>query len=719
MANILFKRGLQKDLPTTATDGVFYLTKDTNRLYVGQGSTMALLNQTVQIVSSIAALSDKPAKNDFYYCTAENVLAVYTGHSVDDEHPYDATKWQQINRNTNDNIDTYVTGVSAPTVTASADGGIVVNFNIEQKEHDLISNKTKELDDIPVSFTISKANLNTANEIDVGLSASNIVESNNHTGVKVVTTGNGADNTEFINLKQGSNVTISVDDDDITIAATDTTYDISASNDKIVLKNNSTNGEDIIDLESGNDAIEVSGANDTITVTHKAYTTRGATSIATPSHEGTFTVIDSITTDKGHVTGYNTKTVTLPEDLNTTNTGAAVSVSNDGSITVTVSDSDNKTVEGTASNALYYTVNGTKVYNQGTIDFYTKSEIDTKLNTIDAMHYCGTVGDGASDTVSQLPASNVKAGDTYKIATAGTYAGIDAEIGDLFIATGTETNGVISSGLTWTYIPSGDDVDTKYSISAANNKVVLASSVDADTDTSVEFTAGTALAVSTTTDGKIDYKHKNVGHNPTTSEASPEAEETFTAIDSITVNDQGHVTGYNTKTVTLPKDTTSSITLETGHKIQLKDTNNTTSSVTLANGSYITLTDTTTGTKNDTLTIGHATYGTLSPTTGTANSLSYGEKFTVVTGVARDAGGHLSGYTTTQMTMPADTNQNFTLSGDAVSVESNVATITTSLTGTKNTNSTATMKIAATASDNLEITGTDNQVNISMVWGTF
>lgn len=35
MANILFKRGLQNNLPTTATDGVFYLTTDTNRLYVG------------------------------------------------------------------------------------------------------------------------------------------------------------------------------------------------------------------------------------------------------------------------------------------------------------------------------------------------------------------------------------------------------------------------------------------------------------------------------------------------------------------------------------------------------------------------------------------------------------------------------------------------------------------------------------------------------------
>lgn len=699
MANILFKRGLQNNLPKTAVDGVFYLTTDTNRLYVGQGSTMALLNQTVQIVASVSALPTSATKNDFYYCTAENVLAVWDG-----------SKWQQINKNTNDNIDTYVTGVSASKVEASADGGIVVSFNIQQKKYDLISNQTTNLTDIPVSFTISKANLDTANEIDVGLLASAITGG----GAKIVTTGNGSDDVEYINLKQGSNVTISVSGDDITIAAKDTTYDISAAGDKIVLKNNLTNGEDVIDLASGNDAITVSGANDTITVTHKEYSTTGTTSTAAPSHKtGTFTVIDSITTDKGHVTGYNTKTVTLPEDLNTTNTSANVSVSG-GSITVKVSDSDNKAVENTASDVLYYEVNGTKVYNQGKIDFYTKSEIDTKLNTIDAMHYCGTVG-GSGATVAQLPSEGVKVGDTYKTAVAGSYAGITAEAGDLFIATGTETNGVITSGLTWTYIPSGDDVDTKYSISAANNKVVLKSSVAGDADTSVEFTAGTALEVSTT-DGKIDYKHADVECTPATSTASPAANETFTAIDSITVNGQGHVTGYNTKTVTLPKDTTSSISLETGHKIQLTESNNSTSSVILANDDYITLTD---NTSIDTLTVGHKQYGTLSATSGTANELSYGEEFTVVTGVARDAGGHLSGYTTTKMTMPANTNQDFTLSGDAVSATGNVATITTSLTGTKNTNSSATMKIAATASDNLEITGSGNQVSISMVWGEF
>lgn len=76
---VQFKRGLQSALPATAQDGVFYLTTDSNRLYVGQGTKMALLNQTVQIVANVNSLPQSAQVNDFYYCSAENILAVYTG----------------------------------------------------------------------------------------------------------------------------------------------------------------------------------------------------------------------------------------------------------------------------------------------------------------------------------------------------------------------------------------------------------------------------------------------------------------------------------------------------------------------------------------------------------------------------------------------------------------------------------------------------------------
>ena len=65
-----------------------------------------------------------------------------------------------------------------------------------------------------------------------------------------------------------------------------------------------------------------------------------------------------------------------------------------------------------------------------------------------AMVFKGTVGTGGTAGTS-LPTTGVKVGDTYKVASAGTYASQAAKVGDLFIATATTP--------TWAYVPSGDD----------------------------------------------------------------------------------------------------------------------------------------------------------------------------------------------------------------------------------------------------------------------
>jgi hypothetical protein len=97
MANVLFKRGTHAHLPApnAAQDGVFYLTTDTNRLYVGINNEKRLLNQTVQIISSISQLpewtteTEKQAhKNDIFYISGGpstnhgengNILCIFDG----------------------------------------------------------------------------------------------------------------------------------------------------------------------------------------------------------------------------------------------------------------------------------------------------------------------------------------------------------------------------------------------------------------------------------------------------------------------------------------------------------------------------------------------------------------------------------------------------------------------------------------------------------------
>ena len=58
--------------------------------------------------------------------------------------------------------------------------------------------------------------------------------------------------------------------------------------------------------------LSVAGASGTVTYSHGSVTTTPATSTQTTKHSDTFTCIDSVTISNGHVTGYNTKTVTLP-----------------------------------------------------------------------------------------------------------------------------------------------------------------------------------------------------------------------------------------------------------------------------------------------------------------------------------------------------------------------------------------------------------------------
>lgn len=86
---VKFLQGLQASLPKSGNAGSFYLTTDTDRLYVGKADgSLALLNQVINIIATQAELPKAGAAslNDFYYIKEGNVLAFYNG-----------TSWVQIN----------------------------------------------------------------------------------------------------------------------------------------------------------------------------------------------------------------------------------------------------------------------------------------------------------------------------------------------------------------------------------------------------------------------------------------------------------------------------------------------------------------------------------------------------------------------------------------------------------------------------------------------
>ena len=72
----------------------------------------------------------------------------------------------------------------------------------------------------------------------------------------------------------------------------------------------------------------------------------------------------------------------------------------------------------------------------------------------------------------------------------------------------------------------------------------------------VDFVGGTYLTATASSPSannfEVKFNHDSTTRTNTTSTSSPNAGATFTALDSITTNTTGHVTGVNTKTVTLP-----------------------------------------------------------------------------------------------------------------------------------------------------------------------
>ena len=121
-------------------------------------------------------------------------------------------------------------------------------------------------------------------------------------------------------------------------------------------------------------------------------------------------------------------------------------------------------------------------------------KIDSSIAANDAMHYMGTLGAAAQKpTITALP-TTARTGDAYKVITAGTYASIAAEVGDLFIYSGS-----------WTLIPSGDDGnvyvgDSKSSKFAAksNNIVVAVGDQKVASTANVTANAGTISALQST-----------------------------------------------------------------------------------------------------------------------------------------------------------------------------------------------------------------------------
>lgn len=98
---------------------------------------------------------------------------------------------------------------------------------------------------------------------------------------------------------------------------------------------------------------------------------------------------------------------------------------------------------------------------------FVQKEISNKIAAADAMIYKGTIGSGG--TITALP-NNHLTGWTYKVITKGTYAGVPCEIGDMIICL---TDGTSANNSHWTVVQTNIDGAVIGPTSATNGAIAL------------------------------------------------------------------------------------------------------------------------------------------------------------------------------------------------------------------------------------------------------
>lgn len=158
---------------------------------------------------------------------------------------------------------------------------------------------------------------------------------------------------------------------------------------------------------------------------------------------------------------YSATYVTTAQNAVHASTAAYAASALTASYSVTATDAKHATTANYAATAYYAVTAGNAVNalkatqdSKGkTIDteYVHVSDFNTKLAATDAMQYKGTLGTGG--TITALPATHSK-GDTYKIITAGTYAGVKCELGDMVICL---NDGTTDTSNDWTVVQANLD----------------------------------------------------------------------------------------------------------------------------------------------------------------------------------------------------------------------------------------------------------------------
>lgn len=754
MANVSFKRGLQADLPNSnIVDGAFYLTTDTNRLYVGGANDkLELLNQSIKFYTYNDVFHENSTvpkvEGQFYYLSDKNILCTFAKTKT---HP--DGEWVQINPDHNDNTLVYVSGLNV-TKSNSTEGNTkkltyTIKLNQEKKESS-DGGATPYGDGITASFEIDSNDLNKiASNVSVGLESNDITN-----GFELKNSGGGADDSKAVQVKGGDNVTITrAADGNITIAATDTntTYDLTSpiGNTNIMLNGGDTGQTPTIEL-LGDDKIVVKGESaDQITFSHATSNAAGdynATNDYNSTNVNKISVPQFTVDATGHISNAGLKEILLPEDKDTTYEITNIGVigtegqKGKGKLSISLKASNGEAIPTVSTDDVLYhkiTIDGTNYtkYNQESLgEFYSKSKVDELITkaaaNMNAMTYKGVVN---GDKFSKLKGS--QNGDTYKASADFTINQQLVKEGDLVIYNGADLDATADpSANNWDIVPSGNDIDSQFSLSLQgvgdkNTPTLVLRNTTINENAGVIEVVGDKGITTTIQGDQLIIAHatesKAAGTVGQNTNLTPDAAGTIT-VPIITYDEQGHIKSATDNIITLPadKDTTYEILTESygtsDAAVKLK-----------ANGSESGVSPTAVfkaGTNivldanSDGITIKHG-----DPDRNTANNsygpnttgqVGYGQTFKVPK-FSKDAKGHIVSVENVDITMPSEQvipSVNFS---GATKVDENNNRVTFTSTLSVGDDGTAPSYAPSIGSSTLKISGTGDNITMDLEWGSF
>lgn len=178
--------------------------------------------------------------------------------------------------------------------------------------------------------------------------------------------------------------------------------------------------------------------------------------------------------------------------------------------------------------------------------------IDNKIVAADAMIYKGTLG--TDGTVTKVPANGYKVGWTYKVITAGTYAGIKCEVGDMLIAI---NNGPVSGttvvNADWTVVQANIDGAVTGPASATAGHIAVFDGATGKVIKDGTYTIATSVPSNAVfTDTKVtsvDNHYKPANGTTLIGTAGSPVTAGGKVVTGITADSSGHITDIITGTI--------------------------------------------------------------------------------------------------------------------------------------------------------------------------